>query len=79
MRKAECSSSNVNSIWGKYGSHSWVMAIANVLEFIRKAESLVTQFSVLESEVYSVATTNVIRRSIPFRYREMQNETFGRT
>ena len=38
---------------------------------------MATKFKVVEPEVYSVATTNVIRRCIPFRYREMLNESLG--
>ena len=46
-------------------------------KFIRKAESLASEYKVVESKVYSVATTNVIRCCIPFRYREMLNESLG--
>ena len=53
------------------------MGIANFLEFIRKADSLATKFKVVDPEVYSVATTNVVHRCIPLRYREILNESLG--
>ena len=77
MKKFECSGSSTNPLWGRYGTQTWVMGIASVLEFVRRAGCLASEFKVVEPQVYSVATTNVVRCCIPFRYREMLNESLG--
>ena len=49
--------------WGSYGNQSHVLAIATVLEFIRKAKKYASDFIELKSDIESTFTTNTIRRS----------------
>ena len=61
--------------WGKPGTTKWVMAIASLQEFVRKAESLAEKFSILKPSIYNPATTSVLFKCLPFTFRRPFLET----
>ena len=53
------------------------MAIATILEFIRKAKKLAEDFPQLKADVNSTFTTNTIRRHLPFKFQDQLNDHIG--
>ena len=53
------------------------MAIATILEFIRKGKKLAEDFPQLQPDVYSAFTSNTIRRYLPFKFQDQLNDHIG--
>ena len=65
------------SAWGSYGTQGFVLAIASVLEFIRKAKKLASDFPQLKSDIESTYTTNTIRKLLPMKFQDQFNDYLG--
>ena len=64
--------------WGKQsGTIKWVMALASLQEFIRKAESLAEKFDVLKPNIYNAATTSTLYKCLPYIFRQPFLETIN--
>ena len=61
--------------WGRPGTTKWVMAIASLQEFVRKAENLAEKFDTLKPSIYNPATTSILFKCLPFAFRRPFLET----
>ena len=69
--------SNLQKEWGEYGDPARVTAIARVIEFLRQADHLATEYPELSSEVYSSSTLTLLRKVLPRDYIEKVNDTIS--
>ena len=65
------------SVWGSHGSQTFFMAIASILEFIRKGKKLSNDYLQLKANINSTFTTNTIRRHLPFKLQDQLNDYIG--
>ena len=63
--------------WGLYGSQQRVVAIAQLLEFLREAEALSKSYKELQTEIYHSSTTELLIDLMPRNYFEKVNDLTG--
>ena len=61
-------------IWGRYGEQKHVMALAEVIEFIREATEMAESYEDLKGEIYHSSTTKLVLESLPWEYRRGFND-----